>query len=162
MPLASRLFSRTDLRLCAIQPPHKPYASHFSVSSARSRGAALSVFARPPLRLTERYLVDHRPLSCPYGAPCAPLPLLYRALTECPAPFPPLSLCALTERFVSRDPFFVLDSECVTSEDPFVFRRLNFYLPYSIARSRVFRNAVLVLFLLIVIELTRGLHVCVI
>jgi len=66
------------------------------------------------------------------------------------------------ERFISRDPFFMLDSECVTSEDPFVFRWLNFYPPYSIARSRVFWNTVLVLFLLIVIELTRGLHVCVI
>ena len=66
------------------------------------------------------------------------------------------------ECFVSRDPFFVLDSECVTSEDPFVFRQLNFYPPYSIARSWVFRNTVLVLFLLIVIELMRGLHVCII
>jgi len=39
---------------------------------------------------------------------------------------------------------------------------VNFYPPYSIAHSWAFQNTALVLFLLFVIELTRGLHVCVI
>jgi len=45
---------------------------------------------------------------------------------------------------------------------PLVFCRLTSYLFYSIARSQTFRNATLVLFLFFVIELTHGLHVCVI
>jgi len=39
---------------------------------------------------------------------------------------------------------------------------VNFYPPYSIVHSRVFWNMALVLFLLFVIELTRGLHICII
>ena len=81
---------------------------------------ALSVFAcLPPLCLMECCLVDLCPflcssLSCSYRVSCV---------------FPPHSLlCSHRVFHLACYPFFVLDSKCVMSEDPFIFCWLTFTL----------------------------------
>ena len=115
-----------------------------------------------PSRLTERCLVDLRPLSCPFRSSLCSSPASLSCSYGVPRVFPPFP--SALSRSVSSCvlPLFRARFRVHNVGGPLRLSPVNFYPPYSIMRSWVFRNTALVLFLLFVIELTCGLHVCVI
>ena len=135
--------------------------SHF-ILLAPMEWPCLSLHARP-LRLMEHCLVNLHPLLCPFWSSSCSSPTYLSCSYGAPCVFPLRFPSALSWSVSSCVlPLFCTWFRVRNVGGPLHLLPVNFYPPYSIVRSRVFQNTVLVLFLLIVIELMCGLHIHVI